>query len=777
MRWARKMRVAFHLYNFSLRGSEIATFDYAKGNKDVLNNESVIICPLDIREKRDYLGNLTYNDRVEQMFTEEFGKIYLYASQSDLAKLLAHLECDVFYILKSGENDGIGEGLSVKTVVHCVFVCQREMSHGSIYASISRPVVGKYYSGYVDKEFESPIVPHVCAGGWSDSGTVTRNFRAELMIPNDATVFGRYGGYETFDISFAQSAVLEVVDESPNNYFVFMNTPKFATHPRILFMNASTDRNIKCSFVSMCDAMLHARTAGESFGLSVAEFALKGKPIITYKPESPHPHEHDAHRLELGDAGIYYKDKEELLSILRGFKKHTVAWTGYSNYTIDKVMTKFGNVFLGMEDSHEGPWTVRLLCNWTSSDDLVKTWSKLGKSDNIILVGDENAETDYTVIVNAPPAGVSFNPKRTIVFRMEPDEDVSERWNNWYDNKSDFLLFANHMNFQNNCEWHLSAHSEHPIEKDSELEHTLSAVISDQMSHEGHIMRVQLCQYLQSKGDVNLHVYGRGNPGFRDHRGELPYHAKDMGVLPYKYGFNAENISRENYVTEKLWDLIMGECLAFYWGCPNVDEIIDPRAYVRIDISKPEDACKVIKSVIESDAWSRHIHYIREAKKRIIKYYAFVPRLENLIRTSHLRIAVITSDSGKLRDVFECSRIRAISLRTYDEASKACMESDTDWLVLSGDQMFSPRLVDRISQFYAELRDASPEWGAGVTWCYGNGLCTSRGGDGWACTAIGAGCDSPIMSYILSPRGACIEGYPVISSDDVPIFYSNGNIL
>ena len=38
----------------------------------------------------------------------------------------------------------------------------------------------------------------------------------------------------------------------------------------------------KVKFINTCNAMLHARSLGESFGLSCAEFAIKNKPIFTY---------------------------------------------------------------------------------------------------------------------------------------------------------------------------------------------------------------------------------------------------------------------------------------------------------------------------------------------------------------------------------------------------------------------------------------------------------------------------------------------------------------
>ena len=58
--------------------------------------------------------------------------------------------------------------------------------------------------------------------------------------------------------------------------------------------------------------MLHGRMRGETFGLSCLEFAMLGKPVLTYagSPEM-------AHLEILGDAAVCYKNAQELREILR----------------------------------------------------------------------------------------------------------------------------------------------------------------------------------------------------------------------------------------------------------------------------------------------------------------------------------------------------------------------------------------------------------------------------------------------------------------------------
>ena len=61
-----------------------------------------------------------------------------------------------------------------------------------------------------------------------------------------------------------------------------MNIRKFYNHKKVIFIKGTFNQTQKVKFINSCNAMLHARSLGESFGLSCAEFAIKNKPIFTY---------------------------------------------------------------------------------------------------------------------------------------------------------------------------------------------------------------------------------------------------------------------------------------------------------------------------------------------------------------------------------------------------------------------------------------------------------------------------------------------------------------
>ena len=174
---------------------------------------------------------------------------------------------------------------------------------------------------------------------------VDGNLRAELGIPETATVLGWYGGSDSFNLGFVKEVVLSAVQKRSDLYFLFMNTGPFAQHERLLFLPGNSDLHYKVKFINTCDGMLHARGIGESFGLACGEFSIKGKPVITYAMSPQRSH------IEiLGDKAMLYKGKKDLAEILNNFNRqtqHQKKWDAYSeNFSAKVIMRQFNDVFI-----------------------------------------------------------------------------------------------------------------------------------------------------------------------------------------------------------------------------------------------------------------------------------------------------------------------------------------------------------------------------------------------------------------------------------------------
>jgi len=313
------MKILLHENSLNIRGSSIALFDYAYYLQHTLNHSVAIT--YNVTEH-------TNDSKVLDKFNNNF-MVFGYKDFSQVQNLVNDLTPDVFYIIKSGNNDGkVVRG--PRNCVHAVFPHSIDDKHGDIYSCVS-----SWLSQYVSNG-ELPFVPHMI-----NLPQVKGDFRNKLCIPPDATVFGRYGGHDSFDITFAMEAVIEALKIRPNIYFLFCNTYPFVKHPRVIFANGTASLEDKVKFINTCDALLHARLRGETFGLTVLEFMSRQKPIFTYA-DSP---ERNHYQLLAGQ-GYLYKEKEDLIRRLVTFEKHSVAYKETQNYSPEKVMQKFKSVFL-----------------------------------------------------------------------------------------------------------------------------------------------------------------------------------------------------------------------------------------------------------------------------------------------------------------------------------------------------------------------------------------------------------------------------------------------
>ena len=295
---------------------------------------------------------------------------------------------------------------------------------------------------------------------------------------------------------------------------------------------------------------------------------------------------------------------------------------------------------------------IKMFCNWTSSQNLCKEWSNMCDCDfesiykwkNYQLVWtDIKEEIDYYVIVNSPPKDAYYDPKRTIVFQMEPwVYDLSKKWGvktwaEWAEPDCNKFLAVRgcKTNCHNNAYWQLELKL-NDLQNSNLFEKNKGSIVSSIMSSkyfdEGHIVRIDFLKFLESKGDIELDIYGQDNiHNFKNYRSKLEMKNKSNGIKGYKYYFMMENNFEKNYITEKLWEPILCETLVFYYGCPNVTDYIDSGAFVLLDINNFEKSYQMIKQAIKEDWWSQRIEIIRKEKRKILDELAFFPTIDKII--------------------------------------------------------------------------------------------------------------------------------------------------
>ena len=322
------MNVSFHTYSAAGRGTDVTIFKYAYYNEKILGNKSYIITSkkANLETIKKYQSNFQvflYDDELNQNSEKLRETFEQFCSKNSI---------DVFYTTRGGEDDN-NLPRNVKTAVHCVF--HMNEPHGNVYAGISEYLSNKYNNKY-------PFVDYIVE---LDQPEVIDDLRDTLSIPKNAIVLGRHGGYSEFNIKWVHSAIKTALFFRKNLWFIFLNTEKFINHKRAIFLPKSNNLKYKAKFVNTSDAMIHARSMGETFGLSIAEFSIRNKPIITYKGGVD-----SAHVYFLGEKALYYKTRKGLiltLLLLNKRKLNQYNWDPYSErFSPEVVMEKFKKVFL-----------------------------------------------------------------------------------------------------------------------------------------------------------------------------------------------------------------------------------------------------------------------------------------------------------------------------------------------------------------------------------------------------------------------------------------------
>lgn len=202
---------------------------------------------------------------------------------------------DAAYFIKAGYRDGMTVP-GIHNFVHAVF---RDYDpHGSRYAYISRwladavrkscsgragrksGVLGRGREAVVDGCLNALDFAHLDL--MVDIPIPQTGMRQQLGISDDSFVILRFGGYDSFDVPWVHSTVIDMLNENPSWHFVGLNTKPFTDHPRARFLPLIPDQVEKASLIASADVFLTARGEGEAFGVAVAEALQVGIPVLAW---------------------------------------------------------------------------------------------------------------------------------------------------------------------------------------------------------------------------------------------------------------------------------------------------------------------------------------------------------------------------------------------------------------------------------------------------------------------------------------------------------------
>ena len=273
-------KIIFHVNQLCERGTTVATRDMAFWSQKLIPNlESVIMYRTDHE-----FGN---NQKVKEALEKDGILLQPYSvNANEIEDIVRSHNPDIFYRLYAGGPSARQPSSGArKDFNHAIFPGQFD---DKTDAYISEWLSIEMFTKFKKRK---PFLNHIV--NLPEPTESSRNeIRSMFRVPDSAFVFGRLGGYDSFDIGFVREAVLDIANAREDVYFFFANTdPRgMENHPRIKFFETIVDMQTKSNFISACDAMIHARQRGETFGIACAEFMQQKKPVLTYRfsPELAH---------------------------------------------------------------------------------------------------------------------------------------------------------------------------------------------------------------------------------------------------------------------------------------------------------------------------------------------------------------------------------------------------------------------------------------------------------------------------------------------------------
>ena len=267
------------------RGSGLSTFDYGVALEEHGARVDLVFCL--------FFPDPSYNSTVARFEQRWPGRVVRVPKSPRKvlsfdfnAHLQNHAQISTLYYQTGGEANCGDE--PVQLLPRCA---QKRMRHWRLgMARLGRLVVRLAVHGYFASSqpwgdafarvspmispsaADVPVVPYIVRP--LPRSEDNQGLRARLGIPRDATVLCSYGGRVVFDIPHVRQTVCDLGTGNghPHLYFLFANHRPFCRSQdaarRVLHLPNLGRKQAMSNFIASCDAMLHGRGAGETFGLA-----------------------------------------------------------------------------------------------------------------------------------------------------------------------------------------------------------------------------------------------------------------------------------------------------------------------------------------------------------------------------------------------------------------------------------------------------------------------------------------------------------------------------
>jgi hypothetical protein len=153
----------------------------------------------------------------------------------------------------------------------------------------------------------------------------------------------------------------------------------------------------------------------------------------------------------------------------------------------------------------------------------------------------------------------------------------------------------------------------------------LSVICSNKSYTENHSLRLEFVKILKNHFGDKLHWYGNGVNEIEK---------KSDIIFKSRYHIAIENDSRNNLVSEKLYDSFLGLAFPIYYGAPNVNELFDKDSLISIDINNINSSINSIEKAIESNLYQKNFNQLLKSKNQVLNQFNIFNRLNRLVEDS-----------------------------------------------------------------------------------------------------------------------------------------------
>jgi hypothetical protein len=267
---------------------------------------------------------------------------------------------------------------------------------------------------------------------------------------------------------------------------------------------------------------------------------------------------------------------------------------------------------------------IKLFAWWTSTHEITERFKRqfIGSyynEQNIILTCED--DYDYAVVFGYTKETIKTDKEHTIYFFMEPS--WSPNWDRDAYKKSSKVfctskkLFGNYEEFIEHRAYTLyGGHNDQFFDIDNILnykktvkQNNISFVVTNRGSspvtggHEGNIyrQRVELAEEcLKRNIDVDIYGFLWEYSTFNTHQSvKGTCYTKFLALDDYRFSVGIENSQEENYITEKLYDIIFFNTVPVYFGAPNINNFKDLKdvSIIFNNINNTEECIEVLNSL------------------------------------------------------------------------------------------------------------------------------------------------------------------------------------